>query len=136
MKSFLGMYRSALWCLSTVQMSGYTVMLAFSPRRHFTLTVCCILKLGKAACFLKHALGPIAALYIRTKDSGPKVSGHKSSNPNCSPRNTLDFRPVPRSFIHSPMTWVPFVPSDWTWGRPSKPSTWSPLVRSYWWVNH
>ena len=42
-------------------------------RCHFTLTVCCILKLGKAAFFLKHALGPIAALYIRTKDSGPKV---------------------------------------------------------------
>lgn len=88
----------------------------------------------QSSFFLKHASGPIVALYIRTWDSGPKVSGQKISNPNCSPRNTLDFRPVPRSIIHSSVTWVPLVPSDMrkAW---SQPSTWS-LVKSYWWVNH
>ena len=114
--------------------AGYSQVGSLFSRRHFTLTICDILKLGKAAFFLKHASGPIVALYIRTRDSGPKVSGQKISNPNCSPRNTLDFRPVPRSIIHSSVTWVPLVPSDMrkAW---SQPSTWS-LVKSYWWVNH
>lgn len=124
-----------MWCLSTLSnargIQSSWLSLVPTPLHSYGMRHS---ETRQSSFFLKHASGPIVALYIRTRDSGPKVSGQKISNPNCSPRNTLDFRPVPRSIIHSSVTWVPLVPSDMrkAW---SQPSTWS-LVKSYWWVNH